>query len=85
LLSSRELAEISEAPTKGPMTDEQRSKFAALQDAWLAVLANRRRAETASERDAAITEFVKLHIAETDTAVLEAFRHWQVRSAAEAT
>jgi hypothetical protein len=67
------------------MTDEQKNKFAALQDAWLAVREKRRRAETASERDAAITEFVKLDIAETDTAVLEAFRHWQVRSAAEVT
>ena len=66
------------------MTDEQKNKFAVLQDAWLAVR-EKRRAETASERDAAITEFVKLHIAETDTAVLEALRHWQVRSAAEAT
>jgi len=67
------------------MTDEQKRKFVALQDAWLAVLDKPRRAETASERDAAITEFVKRHIAETDTAVLEAFQHWQVRSAAEAT
>jgi len=78
---------ISETPqlTKGPMTDEQKRKFAALQDAWLAVREKYRRAESVPERDAVITEFVKRHIAETDTAVLEAFQHWQVRSAAEAT
>jgi hypothetical protein len=67
------------------MTEEQKRKFVALQDAWLAVREKRRRADTASERDAAITEFVKLHIGEADTAVLEAFRHWQVHSAAEVT
>ena len=67
------------------MTDEQKRKFAALQDVWLAVREKYRRAESVPERDAVITEFVKRHIAETDTAVLEAFQHWQVRSAAEAT
>jgi hypothetical protein len=66
------------------MTDEQKTKFVALQDAWLAVL-EKYRAESVPERDAVITEFVKRHIAETDTAVLEAFQHWQVRSASEAT
>ena len=66
------------------MTDEQKTKFVALQDAWLAVL-EKYRAELVPERDAVITEFVKRHIAETDTAVLEAFQHWQVRSASEAT
>jgi hypothetical protein len=66
------------------MTEEQKSRFATLQAAWLAMREKRRRAE-ATELDAAITEFVKRHIAETDTAVLEAFQHWQVRSAAEAT
>jgi hypothetical protein len=70
--------------TKGPMTDEQKRKFVALQDAWLAVLEKYRRAESVPERDAVITEFVKRHMAETDTAVLEAFQRWQVRSAAEA-
>jgi hypothetical protein len=64
------------------MTDEQKRKLAALQDAWLAVR-EKYRAETVSERDAAITEFVKLHIAETDVTVLEAYRHWQVGSAAK--
>jgi hypothetical protein len=62
------------------MTDEQKRKFVALQDAWLAVLEKYRGAESVPERDAVITEFVKRHIAETDTAVLEAFQHWQVRS-----
>ena len=66
------------------MTDEQKTRFVALQDAWLAVL-EKYRAESVPERDAVITEFVKRHIAETDTAVLEAFQHWQVRSASEAT
>jgi hypothetical protein len=54
------------------MTDEQKTKFVALQDAWLAVLEKYRRAESVPERDAVITEFVKRHIAETDTAFLEA-------------
>jgi hypothetical protein len=67
------------------MTDEQKTKLVALQDAWSAVLEKYRRAESVPERDAVITEFVKRHIAETDTAVLEAFQHWQVRSASEAT
>jgi hypothetical protein len=67
------------------MTDEQKTKLVALKDAWLAVLEKYRRAESVPERDAVITEFVKRHIAETDTAVLEAFQHWQVRSASEAT
>ena len=66
------------------MNDEQKTKFVALKDAWLALLETYRRAESVPERDAVITEFVKRHIAETDTAVLEAFQHWQVRSAAEA-
>jgi len=66
------------------MTDEQKSRFAALQGAWLAMRKKRRRAE-ATELDAAITEFLKLHRAETDTVVLEAFRQWQVRGGAEAT
>jgi len=70
---------------RGSMTDEQKSRFAALQGAWLAVREKRRRAETATELDAAITEFLKLHRAETDTVVLEAFRHWQVLGAAETT
>jgi hypothetical protein len=34
------------------MTDEQKRKFVALQDAWLAVLENYRRAESVPERDA---------------------------------
>jgi hypothetical protein len=68
------------------MTDEQKSRFAALQGAWLAMREMRRRAETATELDAAITEFLKLHRAETDTVVLEAFRYWQASGgAAEAT
>ena len=54
------------------MTDEQKSRFTALQGAWLTVREERQRAETATERDAAITEFLKLHRAETDTDVLEA-------------
>jgi hypothetical protein len=60
------------------MTDEQKSRFAALQGAWLAMRAKRRRPELAIELDAAIIEFLKLHRAETDTVVLEAFRQWQV-------
>ena len=52
------------------MTDEQKSRFAALQGAWLAVREKRRRAEMAAELDAAIMEFLKLHRAETDTVVL---------------
>jgi hypothetical protein len=71
--------------TGGPMTDEQKTRLVALQDAWLAVLEKYRWAESVPERDAVITEFVKRHIAETDTAILEAFQHWQVRSASEAT
>jgi hypothetical protein len=63
------------------MTDEQKSRFAALQGAWLAVREKRRRAETAAELDAAIMEFLKLHRAETDTVVLQAFQRW-VRGAA---
>jgi hypothetical protein len=59
------------------MTDEQKTKFVALQDAWLAVLEKYRQAESVPERDAVITEFVKRHITETDTAVLEAFQHWR--------
>jgi hypothetical protein len=61
------------------MTDEQGSRFAALQGAWLAMRDKRRRPESATELDAAISEFLKLHRAETDTVVLEAFRQWQVR------
>ena len=56
---------------RGPMTDEQKSKFAALQSAWLAVREKRRRAEMV-ELDAAIMEFLQLHRAETDTVVLQA-------------
>ncbi len=62
------------------MTDDQESRFAALQVAWLALREKRRRPELATELDAAITKFLKLHRAETDTVVLEAFRQWQVRS-----
>jgi hypothetical protein len=61
------------------MTEEQESRFAALQGAWLAMREKRRRLESATELDAAITKFLKLHRAETDTVVLEAFRQWQVR------
>lgn len=64
---------------KSPMTDKQEGRFAALQGAWLAMREKRRRPELATELDAAITEFLKLHRAETDTVVLEAFRQWQVR------
>jgi len=63
------------------MTDEQKSRFASLQAAWLAMREKRRRAETAAELDAAITAFLKLHRAETDTVVLAAFRHWQAGGA----
>jgi uncharacterized protein YecT (DUF1311 family) len=66
------------------MTDEQKSRFAALQRAWLAMREKRRRAETATELDTAITEFLKLHRAETDTVVLGAFQQW-VRGVGEAT
>jgi hypothetical protein len=48
------------------MTDEQKSRFAALQGAWLAVREKRRRAEMAAELDAAIMEFLKLHRAENE-------------------
>jgi hypothetical protein len=65
------------------MTDEQKSRFAALQGAWLAMREKRRRAE-ATELDAAITEFLKLHRAETDTVVLGAFQQW-VRGVGETT
>jgi len=63
------------------MTDEQKSRFTALQRAWLAMREKRRRAETAAELDAAITEFLTLHRAETDTVVIGAFQQW-VRGAA---
>jgi hypothetical protein len=66
------------------MTDEQKSKFAALQAAWLAMREKRRRAE-ATELDGAITEFPKLHRAETDTVALDAFRQWRNTGGAEAT
>ena len=66
------------------MTDEQKNRFAALQGAWLAIREKRRRAEAATELDAAITEFLKLHRAETDTVVLGAFQLW-VRGVREAT
>jgi hypothetical protein len=66
------------------MTDEQKSRFAALQGAWLAVREKRRRPEAATELDAAITDFLKLHRAETDTVVLRAFQLW-VRGVTEAT
>jgi len=46
------------------MTDEQKSRFATLQGAWLAVREERRRAEMAAELDAAIMEFLNLHRAE---------------------
>lgn len=59
-----------------PMTDEQKSRFAALQGAWLALREKRRRAEMAAELDAAMTEFLKLHRAETDTVVIQAFQRW---------
>jgi len=60
------------------MNDEQKSRLAALQSAWVAMREKRRRADMATELDAAITEFLKLHRAETDIAVREAFRQWQV-------
>ena len=63
------------------MTDEQKGRFAALQSAWLVVREKRRRAEMAAELDAAIMEFLKLHRAETDTVVRQAFQRW-VRGAA---
>jgi hypothetical protein len=66
------------------MTDEQRSRFAALQGAWLAMREKRRLAE-ATEIDAAITEFLKLYRAEADTVVLDAFRQWRNTGGAEAT
>jgi hypothetical protein len=66
------------------MTDEQKNRFAALQGAWLAIREKRRRAEAATQLDAAITEFLKLHRAETDTVVLGAFQLW-VRGVREAT
>jgi hypothetical protein len=39
----------------------------------------------ATELDAAITEFLKLHRAETDAVVLDAFRQWRNTGGAEAT
>jgi len=69
---------------QSPMTDEQKNRFAALQGAWLAIREKRRRAEAATQLDAAITEFLKLHRAETDTVVLGAFQLW-VRGVREAT
>ena len=66
------------------MTDEQKNRFVALQGAWLAIREKRRRAEAATQLDAAITEFLKLHRAETDTVVLGAFQLW-VRGVREAT
>ena len=63
------------------MTDEQKSRFAALQAAWLTMREKRRRAGPATELDAAITEFLQLHRAETDTVVLAAFRQWQAGGA----
>jgi hypothetical protein len=61
------------------MTNEQESRFAALQGAWLAMREKRRQGESITELDGATTEFLKLHRAETDTVVLEAFRQWQAR------
>jgi hypothetical protein len=63
------------------MTDEQKSRFAALQGAWLAMREKRRQPGTATELDAAITQFLKLHRDETDTVVLAAFRQWQAGGA----
>jgi hypothetical protein len=63
------------------MTDEQKSRFAALQNAWLTLREKRRRSEMTTELDAVIAEFLKLHRAETDTVVLQAFQRW-VRGAA---
>jgi len=60
------------------MTDEQKSRFDALKVAWSAMRENRRRPEMATDLDAAITAFLKLHRAETETVVLKAFREWQV-------
>ncbi len=56
------------------MTNEQESRFAALQGAWLAMREKRRQGESITELDGALMEFLKLHRAETDTVVLEAFR-----------
>ena len=64
------------------MTDEQNSRVAALKNAWLG-MREKRRAGSATELDAAITDFLQLHRAETDSFVLEAFRHWQARGGAE--
>jgi hypothetical protein len=61
------------------MTDEQESRFAALQNAWLAMREKRRRLQSATELDKTIMQFLKLHRTETDAVVLEAFRQWQVR------
>ncbi len=61
------------------MTDEQKSRFAALKRAWSAMREHRRRPEMATDLDAAIRTFLKLHRAEAETVVLEAFREWQVR------
>ena len=66
------------------MTDEQKSRVAALKSAWLA-MREQRRGGSVTELDAAVAEFLQLHRAETDTFVLEAFRHWQVRGGAEET
>jgi hypothetical protein len=66
------------------MTDEQKSRFAALQGAWLDVREKRRQPDAATELDTAIAEFLKLHRAETDTVVLRAFQLW-VRGAEEPT
>jgi hypothetical protein len=59
------------------MTDEQKSRFTALQRAWLAMREKRRRAETATELDAAITEFLKLHRTETDPWSVSAVGTWR--------
>jgi len=66
------------------MTDEQKSRLAALQGAYLAMREKRRQAES-TELDAAVTEFLKLSRAETDNVVLEAFRQWRMRGAAAET
>ncbi len=66
------------------MTDEQKSRFAALQGAWLTMREKRRQPEAATELDAAITEFLKLHRMETDPVILGAFQQW-VRGIREAT
>jgi hypothetical protein len=67
------------------MTDEQRSRVAALKNTWLAMRQKRRQPEKAAELDAAIAEFLKLHRAETDADVLKEFRYWQIRGGVEAT